>query len=75
MRKQDPTAVSKLSAGCGSRLHFYMRDFIHSEIADFCGVPNIPEQPDFAIGAGRRLCEELFEPLQATSGRLAIRSA
>ena len=28
-----------------------------------------------AIAAGRRLCEELLEPLQATFGRLAIRSA
>jgi hypothetical protein len=54
---------------------FFMRDFLHSEIADFYGVPNIPEDPDQAIAAGRRLCEELLEPLQAAFGRLAIRSA
>jgi hypothetical protein len=54
---------------------FFMRDFLHSEIADFHGVPNIPEDPDQAIAAGRRLCEELLEPLQAAFGRLAIRSA
>ena len=54
---------------------FFMRDFLHSEIADFYGVPNIPEEPDLAIAAGRRLCEELLEPLQAAFGRLAIRSA
>ena len=54
---------------------FFMRDFLHSEIANFYGVPNIPEDPDQAIAAGGRLCEELLEPLQATFGRLAIRSA
>src|SRR5215468_333251 len=54
---------------------FFMRDFLHSEIANFYGVPNIPEDPDQAIAAGRRLCEDLLEPLQAAFGRLAIRSA
>ena len=54
---------------------FFMRDFLHSEIADFYGIPNIPEEPDIAVAAGRRLCLELLEPLQATFGRLAIRSA
>ena len=54
---------------------FLMRDFLHSEIADFHGIPNIPDAPDLAIAAGRKLCEQLLEPLQATFGRLAIRSA
>jgi hypothetical protein len=54
---------------------FFMRDFLHSEIANFYGVPNIPEDPDQAIAAGRQLCEELLEPLQSAFGRLAIRSA
>ena len=54
---------------------FFMRDFLHSEIADFHGIPNIPDAPDLAIAAGRKLCEQLLEPLQATFGRLAIRSA
>ena len=54
---------------------FFMRDFLYSEIANFYGVSNIPEDPDQAITAGGRLCEELLEPLQATFGRLAIRSA
>src|SRR5262249_56791976 len=53
---------------------FFMRDFLHSEIADFYGIPNIPDDPALAIAAGWRLCEELLEPLQATFGRLAIRS-
>jgi hypothetical protein len=52
-----------------------MRDFLHSEIADFHGIPNIPDNPELAIATGRELCEQLLEPLQATFGRLAIRSA
>ena len=54
--------------------NFFMRDFLHSEIADFYGVPNIPENPNLAITAGTRLCEELLEPLQKTFDRIAIRS-
>ena len=54
---------------------FFMRDFLHSEIGNVHGIPNLPENPDLAIEAGRLLCEELLEPLQATFGRLAIRSA
>lgn len=54
--------------------NFFLRDFLHSEIADFYRIPNIPDDPDLAIEAGRHLCEELLEPLQATFGRLHIRS-
>lgn len=54
--------------------NFFLRDFLHSEIADFYRIPNIPDDPDLAIEAGRRLCKELLEPLQATFGRLHIRS-
>ncbi|KQX54158.1 MULTISPECIES: hypothetical protein [Ensifer] len=54
--------------------NFFFRDFLHSEIADFYRIPNIPDDPDLAIEAGRRLCEELLEPLEATFGRLVIRS-
>ncbi|MEO1253172.1 MAG: hypothetical protein AAFW81_12605 [Pseudomonadota bacterium] len=52
-----------------------MRDFLYSEIANFHGIPNIPDDPKLAIEAGARLCEELLEPLQRTFGRIAIRSA
>lgn len=55
--------------------NFFMRDFLYSEIAAFYGLQNIPDDPDLAIEAGRRLCGELLEPLQATFGRLHIRSA
>jgi hypothetical protein len=54
---------------------FFMRDFLHSEIANFHGLPNIPDDPDAAIAVGRKLCTELLEPLNATFGRIAIRSA
>jgi hypothetical protein len=52
-----------------------MRDFLYSEISNFYGVQNIPEDPDLAIEVGKRLCRELLEPLQATFGPIAIRSA
>ncbi|MGE0726283.1 MAG: hypothetical protein AB7O45_18055 [Alphaproteobacteria bacterium] len=54
---------------------FFLRDFLHSEIAAIHGLVNAPDDPDLAIEAGRRLCLELLEPLQATFGRIAIRSA
>ncbi len=54
--------------------HFYLRDFLHSEIANFHGIQNIPDDPELCIAAGKRLCEDVLEPLQAAFGRLAIRS-
>lgn len=54
---------------------FFMRDFLHSEIANFYGLRNFPDNPDLAIAAGSKLCTELLEPLQAAFGRISIRSA
>lgn len=54
---------------------FFMRDMLYSEISNFHGIPNIPEYPDIAIKAGRKLCEELLEPLQEKFGRISVRSA
>ena len=54
---------------------FFMRDFLFSEIAAIEGLSNLPDDPELAIAAGRGLCENLLEPLQATFGRIAIRSA
>ncbi len=54
---------------------FFMRDFLYSEVSNFYGAPNIPENPDLAVEVGKRLCTELLEPLSATFGRIAIRSA
>ena len=54
--------------------NFFLRDFLHSEIADFYRIPNLPEDPTLAIAAGSQLCETLLEPLQDAFGRLHIRS-
>jgi hypothetical protein len=53
---------------------FFVRDFLCSEIATIQGLLNIPRNPDIAVMAGRALCETLLEPLQATFGRIALRS-
>jgi hypothetical protein len=53
---------------------FFLRDFLYSEIANVHGMTNLPENPDLAIAAGRALCGHLLEPLQASFGRLALRS-
>lgn len=54
--------------------HFYMRDFLYSEIGNFHRVQNLPRDPDLAIVNGQKLCTELLDPLEETFGRLAIRS-
>jgi hypothetical protein len=53
----------------------FMRDFLHSEIANLYGMPNIPDDADLAIDVGTHLCVEILEPLQQQFGRVAIRSA
>lgn len=53
---------------------FFMRDFLSSEIASVERMTNLPDDPALAVQAGRALCEHLLEPLQATFGRIAIRS-
>lgn len=54
---------------------FFMRDFLYSEISNFYGISNIPDDPDLAIAAGTQLCEKILEPLQDRFGRISIRSA
>jgi len=51
---------------------FYMRDFLYSEVANFYGLPNIPDDPDLAIRAGTSLCTELLEPLFNTFGPITV---
>ncbi|SMQ72365.1 hypothetical protein SAMN06295905_2103 [Devosia lucknowensis] len=74
---RQPRSVRALEAFSRVRLSksFFMRDFLYSEIAAINGFTNLPDDPDLAIAAGRRLCEELLEPLQARLGRISIRSA
>ena len=45
--------------------NFFMRDFLYSEISAFHAIPNIPDDPDLSIAAGRRLCEEVLGPMHA----------
>lgn len=72
-RPRSYTALEDLGRIRLSR-HFFMRNFLHSEIGNFFGVPNIPEDPDLAVAAGRRLATELLDPLVETFGPVEIRS-
>lgn len=74
MRK--PTSVRALEALGRVRLgrHFYMREFLCSEIGNIHRIPNIPENPDLAIETGRVLCETLLDPLVETFGSVSVRS-
>lgn len=74
---KTPTTVTALTEFGRIRLSksFFMRDFLFSDIASIHRLPNVPDDPDLAIAAGRRLCEDLLEPLQDAFGRIAIRSA
>lgn len=74
---KKPVSVTSLTEFGRVRLSksFFMRDFLFSDIASVHGFNNVPDDPDLAIAAGTRLCEELLEPLQDRFGRIAIRSA
>jgi hypothetical protein len=54
---------------------FFMRDFLHSDIAAIFGLANMPSDRALAVEAGTGLCQNLLEPLQRRFGRVAIRSA
>lgn len=76
MRKK-PTTVAALTDLGRVRLSttFFMRDMLHSEIAQVHGLLNAPDDPELAIAAGTRLCADLLEPLQDHWGPVRIRSA
>ncbi len=54
---------------------FFMREFLYSEISQIESIPNIPDDPDLAIEAGKNLCEKVLEPIQDALGRISVRSA
>ncbi|TVQ60144.1 MAG: peptidase M15 [Spirulina sp. DLM2.Bin59] len=54
---------------------FFMREFLYSEISQIEGIPNIPDNPELVIAAGKNLCEKVLEPIQDILGRISIRSA
>ena len=72
---KKPQTVAKLAELGRVQLSksFFLRDFLYSEIAALHGLANIPDDPDLAIAAGTRLCEDLLEPLQDAFGRGAHR--
>ena len=55
--------------------HYFMRDFLYSEISQVHGIPNVPENAELAVKAGRALCRNLLEPLRHVFGHVTIRSA
>ena len=54
--------------------HFYMRQFLHSEISAAYGIQNIPDDPDLAVENGTVLCETILEPSVRAFGPIIIRS-
>lgn len=77
MKSQAITSFAKLEEFGRTWLseNFFMRDFLYSEIANFHGLPNIPDDPARTVEARARLCAELLEPLRTAFGHVAIRSA
>ena len=75
--ERSPSSVAALTELGRVRLskHFFMREMLYSEVGNHYGVPNVPEDPALAVKAGRRLCEELLEPLYEAFGGLTVRSA
>lgn len=55
--------------------NFFMREMLYSEVGNLHGVPNIPENPELALHAGRQLATQVLEPLLEAFGHIAIRSA
>ena len=55
--------------------HYFMRDFLYSEVADVHGIANVPDNAELAIKSGRALCRNLLEPLRHVFGHVTIRSA
>lgn len=54
--------------------YFAMRNFLYSEIGNFHARPNIPDDPDLMLSAGRALAHHCLDPLVETFGPIDIRS-
>jgi hypothetical protein len=68
LRALETLGRTRLSAG------FFLRDFLHSEIAQIEGSGNLPVDPDTLVRAGRGLCLHILEPMQTALGKVSIRS-
>ncbi len=76
MRSDEGPSVEELENLGRIRLSksFYMREFLYSEVATRLGIVNYPDNVEIAISHGKRLCEEILEPLHACYGRISVRS-
>lgn len=54
--------------------HFWMREFLCSEIGNLHEISNIPDNPDLALDRGRVFATTLLDPLEETFGRVFVRS-
>jgi len=74
---EKPDSVAALTDLGRVRLseRFFMREMLYSEVANFYGKPNFPEDPDLAIAAGEKLCQLVLEPLRRGFGHITVRSA
>ncbi len=54
--------------------HFWMREFLYSEIGNFHEISNISDDPDLALERGRAFATTLLDPLEETFGRVFVRS-
>lgn len=75
--KQAIDSVAALTEYGRERLskNFFMREMLYSEVGNLHGVPNIPEDPELALHAGRQLATQVLEPLLEAFGHITIRSA
>jgi hypothetical protein len=54
--------------------NYFARDFLYSEISNFDGISNYPENIELFIIAGSKFCRNILEPLRKTFGNIGIRS-
>jgi len=54
--------------------HFYLRQFLYSEIAAAFDLPNNPINIDLAIENGKQLCTSILEPIVEHWGPIVVRS-
>ena len=75
--ESDMPVLRALDAFGRQRLskHYFMRDFLYSEVAEVHGIPNVPDNAELAIKSGRALCRNLLEPIRHVFGHITIRSA
>lgn len=74
---QSITTLAELTTLGRRRLsqNFFMRDMLYSEVGNFYGVPNLPDDATLALEAGEKLAQLLLEPLLAAFGHITVRSA